>query len=114
MFFLVEIFSALMLSSLVVMINSDEDSRFEDTKNLEDDGSNAREVQAERFVKGSQAERFVKGSQAERFVKGSDVPGSIQSGNAANNHLTGTAGPDQINGYVGHDHLSARAPVVIF
>ena len=91
MFFLAGIFSALMLSGLVVMIDSDEDGQFDDTENLEDNGFEARKMQEGRFVTGS------------------DATGSIQSGNAADNHLTGTVGPDQINGYAGHDRLSGGA-----
>ena len=91
MFFLAGIFSALMLSGLVVMIDSDEDGQFDDTENLEDNGFKARKMQEDRFVTGS------------------DATGSIQSGNAADNHLTGTVGPDQINGYAGHDRLSGGA-----
>jgi Ca2+-binding RTX toxin-like protein len=95
MFFLAGIFSALMLSGLVVMIDSDEDGRFEDKEGLEDNGIDARETQADRFVTGS------------------DGAGSIQSGNATDDHLTGTVGPDQINGYAGHDRLSGGAGVDI-
>ena len=91
MFFLAGIFSALMLSGLVVMIDSDEDGQFDDTENLEDNGFKVRKMQEDRFVTGS------------------DATGSIQSGNAADNHLTGTVGPDQINGYAGHDRLSGGA-----
>ena len=91
MFFLAGIFSALMLSGLVVMIDSDEDGQFDDTENLEDNGFEARKMQEDRFETGS------------------DAPGSIESGNAADNHLTGTVGPDQINGYAGHDRLSGGA-----
>ena len=91
MFFLAGIFSALMLSGLVVMIDSDEDGQFDDTENLEDNCFKARKMQEDRFVTGS------------------DATGSIQSGNAADNHLTGTVGPDQINGYAGHDRLSGGA-----
>ena len=91
MFFLAGIFSALMLSGLVVMIDSDEDGQFDDTENLEDNGFEARKMHEGRFVTGS------------------DATGSIQSGNAADNHLTGTVGPDQINGYAGHDRLSGGA-----
>tara|TARA_B100001093_G_scaffold253903_1_gene242943 strand:- start:243 stop:560 length:318 start_codon:yes stop_codon:yes gene_type:complete len=90
MFFLAGIFSALMLSGLVVMIDGDEDGQFDNTENLEDNGFEARKMQEDRYVTSS------------------DAPGSIQSGNAADNHLTGTVGPDQINGYAGHDHLSGR------
>ena len=85
----------MMLSGLVVMIDSDEDGQFDDTENLEDNGVDARETQEDRFVAGS------------------DAAGSIESGNAADNHLTGTIGPDQINGYAGHDHLSGGAGVDI-
>lgn len=49
MFFLAGIFSALMLSGLVVMIDSDEDGRFEDKEGLEDNGIDAHETQADRF-----------------------------------------------------------------
>ena len=91
MFFLAGIFSALMLSGLVVMIDSDEDGQFDDTENLEDNGFEARKMQEGRFVTGS------------------DATGSIQSGNTADNHLTRTVGPDQINGYAGHDRLSGGA-----
>ena len=49
MFFLAGIFSALMLSVLVVMIDSDDDGRFEDKEALEDDGLDARETQKDRF-----------------------------------------------------------------
>ena len=91
MFFLAGIFSALMLSGLVVMIDSDDDGRFEDKEDLEENGLDARETQEGRFLTGS------------------DASGSIQSGNTADNHLTGTIGPDQINGYAGHDRLSGGA-----
>ena len=80
-----------MLSGLVVMIDSDDDGRFEDKEDLEDDGLDARETQEGRFLTGS------------------DASGSIQSGNAADNHRTGTIGPDQINGYAGHDRARSRA-----
>ena len=55
MFFLAGIFSALMLSGLVVMIDSDEDGQFDDTENLEDNGFEARKMQEDRFVTGSDA-----------------------------------------------------------
>ena len=58
-----------MLSDLVLMINSDNDGRFEDKEDLEDDGLDARETQEDHFLTGS------------------DAAGSIQSGNAADNHL---------------------------
>ena len=50
MFFLAGIFSALMLSGLVVMIDSDEDGRFDDTENLEDNGFEARKMQEDRLA----------------------------------------------------------------
>jgi len=57
MFFLAGIFSALMLSGLVVMIDSDEDGQFDDTENLEDNGFEARKMHEGRFVTGSDADR---------------------------------------------------------
>ena len=44
MFFLAGIFSTLMLSSLIVMIDSNNDGRFEDKEDVEDDGLDARET----------------------------------------------------------------------
>ena len=95
MFFLAGIFSALILSGLVVMIDSDLDDRFENKEGLEDNGFDARETQEDRFLTGS------------------DLLGSIRSGNAANNHLTGTTDLDQINGYAGLERLSGGAGVNI-
>ncbi len=43
MFFLAGIFSTLMLSSLIVMIDSNNDGRFENKEDVEDDGLDTRE-----------------------------------------------------------------------
>ena len=87
MFFLAGIFSALMLSGLVVMIDSDEDGQFDDTENLEDNGFKARKMQEDRFVTGS------------------DATGSIQSGGAGGDILIGSAGKDHLWGGDHNDQL---------
>ena len=91
MFFLAGIFSALMLSGLVVMIDSDEDGQFDDTENLEDNGFKARKMQEDRFVTGS------------------DATGSIQSGGAGGDILIGGAGKDHLWGGDHNDQLRGDA-----
>ena len=91
MFFLAGIFSALMLSGLVVMIDSDEDGQFDDTENLEDNGFEARKMQEGRFVTGS------------------DATGSIQSGGAGGDILIGGAGKDHLWGGDHNDQLRGDA-----